>query len=65
MRRAPVETAQLAQLLGLLGTAGGELQRLAKAQNAEGHGPAEELKECRFSLMRRLWHFYSTFSVNG
>jgi hypothetical protein len=44
VRRAPVETAQLAQLLGLLGAVGGELQRLAKTGSAEGHGPVEELK---------------------
>ena len=44
VRRAPVETAQLAQILGLLGAAGGELQRLAKTQNAEERSQAEELK---------------------
>jgi hypothetical protein len=43
VRRPPVETAQLAQLLGLLGAAGGELQRLAKAYSAEGPCPAEAL----------------------
>jgi uncharacterized protein (DUF1778 family) len=44
VRRAPVETAQLAQLLGLLGAPGGELQRLSKGHSADEHGPAEELK---------------------
>lgn len=29
VRRPPVQTAQLAQLLGLIGTAGGSLQRIA------------------------------------
>jgi hypothetical protein len=43
VRRAPVETAQLAQLLGLLGIAGGELQRLAKMPNATEHGTGEEI----------------------
>src|SRR5262249_49302668 len=33
MRRPPVQTAQLAQLLGLLGAAGGNLQRLAQSVN--------------------------------
>lgn len=41
VRRAPVETAQLAQLLGLLGAAGGELQRLAKTVDSEAHGSGE------------------------
>jgi len=43
VRRPPVETPQLAQLLGLLGAAGGDLQRLAKAYSAEGPCPAEAL----------------------
>jgi uncharacterized protein (DUF1778 family) len=34
VRRPPVATAQLAQLLGLLGAAGGELQRLARRLDA-------------------------------
>jgi hypothetical protein len=38
-----VETAQLAQLLGLLGAAGGELQRLAKTRSADAHGGGEEV----------------------
>jgi len=44
VRRAPVETAQLAQLLGLLGAAGGELQRLARTVNEKEHTTGDELK---------------------
>lgn len=35
VRRPPVQTAQLAQLLGLLGVCGGELQRLSQHLNAD------------------------------
>ena len=41
VRRAPVEMAQLAQLLGLMGAAGGQLQRLAKTVDSEAHGSGE------------------------
>lgn len=44
VRRAPVETVQLAQLLGLLGTAGGELQRLAAMPAYGENGACEEVK---------------------
>jgi hypothetical protein len=43
VRRAPVETAQLAQLLGLLGAAGGELQRLAAIPGNGGDNRGEEV----------------------
>lgn len=43
VRRAPVETVQLAQLLGLLGAAGGELQRLAAMPAYEENGGGEEV----------------------
>ena len=36
VRRPPVETVHLAQLLGLLGTTGGDIHRIAKNLNAEG-----------------------------
>jgi len=43
VRRAPVETVQLAQLLGLLGAAGGELQRLAAIAGSGENGAGEEV----------------------
>lgn len=45
VRRPPVATAQLAQLLGLLGKAGGDLQRIAKRFDAEEATPAAEIHE--------------------
>lgn len=41
VRRPPQTTAQLAQLLGSLGAAGGQLQRIATAQNAQQQGGEE------------------------
>jgi len=43
VRRPPVETAQLAQLLGMLGTVGGTIAQLAKRQSAEPGALADEL----------------------
>jgi hypothetical protein len=43
VRRAPIETVQLAQLLGLLGAAGGELQRLAAMPAYGQNGAGEEV----------------------
>jgi uncharacterized protein (DUF1778 family) len=39
VRRAPVETAQLAQLLGLLGTAGGGIRALTEASGPQKVSP--------------------------
>jgi uncharacterized protein (DUF1778 family) len=41
VRRPPVATAQLAQLLGLLGAAGGELQRIAKTLDGQTAADAD------------------------
>lgn len=38
VRRPPVATAQLAQLLGMLGAAGGEIQRIARLLDASASG---------------------------
>jgi hypothetical protein len=43
VRRPPVETAQLAQLLGLIGVAGGELHRIAQALPEGTPPPASEI----------------------
>lgn len=51
VRRPPVETAQLAQLLGLIGLAGSELRRIAQALPEGTPLPATEITtaiaECR------------------
>jgi hypothetical protein len=44
MRRPPVATAQLAQLLGLIGTAGGNLQSIARQLPGNDAVTAEEIK---------------------
>jgi hypothetical protein len=43
VRRPPVATAQLAQLLGLVGAAGGDLQRIAKGLDGSGAAPDTEI----------------------
>jgi hypothetical protein len=43
VRRPPVETAQLAQLLGLLGAASGALQTLAQTRSADKHDGDEQV----------------------
>ncbi len=43
VRRAPVETAQLAKLLGMLGAVGGAIAHLAKKRSAENHEVPEDL----------------------
>jgi len=45
VRRPPVETAQLARLLGLLGAVGGSIQALAEKRAAAGHVTAAETRE--------------------
>jgi len=45
VRRPPVETAQLARLLGLLGVAGGTIKALAEKHAAAGHVTAGEMRE--------------------
>lgn len=42
VRRPPVETAQLARLLGVLGVVGGAIARLAKKRSAETGTASEE-----------------------
>jgi len=61
VRRAPQATAQLAQLLGLLGAAGGQLQRIAtdrniQAQVAGGEVAAAlaEFREAASAIMQAL-----------
>jgi hypothetical protein len=44
VRRPPVETAQLAKLLGLLGAAGGALQQIAKRQDSGTDAASQELR---------------------
>ena len=43
MRRPPVATAQLAQLLGTLGSAGGALQRIAQRLDSSESATAGEI----------------------
>jgi len=43
VRRPPVETEQLAKLLGLLGAVGGTIVEMAKKQKAAGGSVPEEL----------------------
>ena len=45
VRRPPVEAAQLAQLLGMLGAVGGGLQTAVHKHRAMAVIPAEELQE--------------------
>ncbi len=45
IRRPPVETAQLAQLLGMLGAAGGAMQLLVKKHDAGDEVASAEFKE--------------------
>lgn len=52
VRRPPVETAQLAQLLGMLGAAGGTMQLLMKKHNAGSVVTGEEFSEC-LALFRK------------
>jgi hypothetical protein len=61
VRRAPVETAQLAQLLALLGAAGGALQRLSASPALDGSGDRENLgqaigdfREAAAAILRAL-----------
>ena len=61
VRRPPVETGQLAQLLGLMGAAGGDLQRIAKDLNAgEGTEDADikaalrDFRETASAILRAL-----------
>ena len=50
-RRPPVERAALAQLLGLLGKAGGNLNQLAKHANQAGRVPeADALEAVRLDI---------------
>jgi hypothetical protein len=44
VRRPPVATAQLAQLLGLIGAAGGSLQSIARQLPGDAVVPQEEIK---------------------
>jgi hypothetical protein len=43
VRRPPVETAQLAKLLGMLGSVGGAIAQIAKKQHAQSVGESAEL----------------------
>jgi len=45
VRRHPVETAQLAQLLGMLGAVGGQIQMLAQKRGGSEGIPPEEVRE--------------------
>jgi hypothetical protein len=45
VRRAPVETAQLAQLLGILGVVGGAIRTLAEKHGGGDGIPAVEVQE--------------------
>jgi hypothetical protein len=61
VRRPPVATAQLAQLLGLLGTAGGELQRIAKrldgaeaTSDTEIHAALKEFRAAASAILQAL-----------
>jgi len=51
-RRVPVERAQLAILLGLLGKAGSNLNQLAKVANATGQPPPAEEMEAAMQAIR-------------
>jgi hypothetical protein len=59
MRRTPLETVQLAQLLGMVGAAGGALQRLAQTPSA-GVSPSEvqaaiaDIREAGAAILRAL-----------
>jgi hypothetical protein len=61
VRRPPVATAQLAQLLGLLGAAGGELQRMTKrfdageaAPDPEIHAALAEFRKAASAILQAL-----------
>jgi hypothetical protein len=61
VRRPPVATAQLAQLLGLLGAVGGELQRIAKrldgaeaTSDAEIHAALAKFREAASAILQAL-----------
>jgi hypothetical protein len=59
VRRPPVETAQLAQLLGLLGAAGGELHRIGESfttANADSNTRAAlaSIREAAAAIMQAL-----------
>ena len=43
VRRPPVETAQLAKLLGMLGAVGGTIAQIAKKQHTQSGGESAEL----------------------
>jgi len=46
VRRPPVRTAQLAQLLGQLGKAGGDLRTIAERLDVSDHASREEVQAC-------------------
>lgn len=46
VRRPPVRMAQLAQTLGLLGRAGGDLHAIAEQLSVAGHASPEEVQAC-------------------
>jgi hypothetical protein len=50
VRRPPVQTAQFAQLLGLLGTCGGELQRISQRLDADQSIAATEMTLALFGF---------------
>ena len=61
VRRPPIQIAQLAQLLGLIGVAGGELSRIAQALGDENliseakiAATVAEFREAARSIMRLL-----------
>jgi hypothetical protein len=59
VRRPPVETAQLAQLLGILGVAGGALQDIAKqhapaAVSAELSAALKDFREAAAAILQAL-----------
>jgi hypothetical protein len=62
VRRPPVEAAQLAKLLGLLGVAGGAIQQIAKTQESETDHPVSrelldalrDLREAAAAILRAL-----------
>ena len=58
VRRPPVATAQLAQILGLLGAVGGELQRIAKGSESspttEIHVALAEFRQVASAILQAL-----------